>query len=93
MTRKNRSNGASLTSMDSTSTRRQVTVISELTPPESLLLQELGWNQSKVEELLLPIIQKIRKRSQVSFFFFPLSHRNFKKLIIRRPNLARPLIT
>jgi len=29
-----------------------------------LLLQELGWNQSKVEELLLPIIQKIRKRSQ-----------------------------
>lgn len=29
-----------------------------------LLLQELGWSQSKVEELLLPIIQKIRKRSQ-----------------------------
>ncbi|KAF8263901.1 hypothetical protein EI94DRAFT_1806552 [Lactarius quietus] len=28
------------------------------------LLQELGWSQSKVEELLLPIIQKIRKRSQ-----------------------------
>jgi len=32
---------------------------------KSLLLQELGWNQSKVEELLLPIIQKIRKRNQV----------------------------
>ncbi|KAI9440023.1 PIN domain-like protein [Lactarius indigo] len=29
-----------------------------------LLIQELGWNQSKVEELLLPIIQKIRKRTQ-----------------------------
>ncbi|KAF8501684.1 hypothetical protein F5888DRAFT_1875010 [Russula emetica] len=29
-----------------------------------LLLQELGWNQSKVEELLLPIIQKIQKRNQ-----------------------------
>jgi DNA excision repair protein ERCC-5 len=29
-----------------------------------LLLQELGWNQFKVEELLLPIIQKIRKRTQ-----------------------------
>ena len=78
MTPKNRSNGASLTSMDSTSTRRQVTVISELTPPESLLLQELGWNQSKVEELLLPIIQKIRKRSQVGFF---PSHVEIKKLI------------
>lgn len=29
-----------------------------------LLLQEFGWNQSKVEELLLPIIQKMRKRNQ-----------------------------
>ncbi|KAH9959585.1 hypothetical protein BC827DRAFT_1212397 [Russula dissimulans] len=28
------------------------------------LLQELGWSQSKVEELLLPIIQKIQKRNQ-----------------------------
>src|ERR1700761_2500643 len=78
MTPKNRSNGDSLTSMDSTSTRHQVTVISELTPLESLLLQELGWNQSKVEELLLPIIQKIRKRSEVGFF---PSHVEIKKLI------------
>lgn len=29
-----------------------------------LFLQELGWNQSKVEELLLPIIQKMQKRNQ-----------------------------
>ncbi|KAI0288026.1 hypothetical protein BC826DRAFT_1040870 [Russula brevipes] len=35
------------------------------------LLQELGWSQSKVEELLLPIIQKIRKRNQASPFLSP----------------------
>jgi hypothetical protein len=70
MTPKSRSSGDSLTSMDSMSKSHQVTVISELTPLESLLLQELGWNQSKVEELLLPIIQKIRKRTQVGFFSF-----------------------
>ncbi|KAI0264472.1 hypothetical protein BC834DRAFT_883267 [Gloeopeniophorella convolvens] len=29
-----------------------------------LFLQELGWSQSKVEELLLPIIQKMQKRNQ-----------------------------
>ena len=75
MTPKNHSSGVSQTSMDSTSKYHQVIVISELTPLESLLLQELGWNQSKVEELLLPIIQKIRKRSQVGFFSFT-SHRN-----------------
>jgi len=48
-----------------------VTVISELTPHklESLLIQELGWSKSKVEELLLPIIQKIRKRTQVGYFY------------------------
>ncbi|KAI0303796.1 hypothetical protein B0F90DRAFT_1709118 [Multifurca ochricompacta] len=31
----------------------------------NLLLHELGWNQFKVEELLLPIIQKIQKRNQL----------------------------
>ena len=31
------------------------------------LLEELGWHQSKVDDLLLPIIQKIGKRGQVCF--------------------------
>ena len=71
MTLKNRSNGDFQTSMVFTSMRRQVTMMSGADPThlDSLLLQELGWAQSKVEELLLPIIQKIRKRSQVGPFF------------------------
>jgi len=28
--------------------------------------QELGWQQTKVDELLLPIIQKMNKRGQVT---------------------------
>ena len=31
----------------------------------SFLSGELGWSQVKVDELLLPIIQKMRKRQQV----------------------------
>lgn len=35
--------------------------------------QELGWQQTKVDELLLPIIQKINKRGQVTLAFFSSS--------------------
>src|SRR6266851_2574803 len=66
MTLKNRSSGDSQTLMGYAGKRVQGSMISELThETRSFLLQELGWNPSKVEELLLPIIQKIQKRNQV----------------------------
>lgn len=33
----------------------------------SFLLEELGWGQGKVDEVLLPIIQKMNKRREVSY--------------------------
>lgn len=30
--------------------------------------EELGWGQAKVDEIMLPIIQKMNKRGQVRFF-------------------------
>ncbi len=50
---------------------QQQVIGTDLTQLESLLLQELGWSQSKVEELLLPIIQKIQKRNQVGLSVVP----------------------
>lgn len=33
----------------------------------SFLREELGWNEAKVDDLLLPIIQKMSWRNQVRF--------------------------
>lgn len=38
----------------------------ELSDECSLLFEELGWGKDKVDDLLVPIIQKARKRGQVS---------------------------
>jgi hypothetical protein len=55
---------------------------------QSLLLQELGWNQSKVEELLLPIIQKIQKRNQVCLPASSYATVFFKTRVPRTPKGA-----
>lgn len=44
----------------------QILYIHQLTINLSFLREELGWHQTKVDDLLLPIIQKIGKRGQVS---------------------------
>lgn len=36
--------------------------------------EELSWGQGKVDDILLPIIQKMNKRGQVCFSCFFLNH-------------------
>lgn len=62
---RNRSNGVFLTWMPFASTLKHVSVDTPHNRFHSFLREELTWGQTKVDDLLVPIIQKMGRRGQV----------------------------